>query len=113
MLASVRAYARDSKNGAFYAPLTDKLEELVKLNRLGIKTRQGFYSYSSQEDKTGLRPADSERDEEYKRRVAERLRDYFMNSVENILATGLYSREELAFAVKDYTGTDTDPFKAL
>jgi hypothetical protein len=43
--------------------------------------------------------------------VIGRLRDYFINSADQLIKKGLVTREDLAFAVQDYMGMDEDPFQ--
>ena len=111
MLSSIKTYTKDTVNKTFYSPLIEKMEELVKFNRLGIKTKQGFYDYIQREEKVVRATDTSEGKSVYKRLVAERLWDYYIKSVTSVIEKGLSSREELACAVKDYMGMDTDPFK--
>jgi len=111
MLSSIKAYTKNSSNKTFYAPLIEKMEELIKLNRLGIKTKQGFYNYILREE-TDTEVIDTpEGKSVYKRFITERLWDYYIRSVTAVIEKGLSSREELALAVKDYMGMDADPFK--
>jgi 3-hydroxybutyryl-CoA dehydrogenase len=110
MLSSVKAYTKDKGNQTFYAPLIDKMEELVKLNRLGTKTKQGFYDYMVQAEKVADAAGKPEGISAYKRMVTGLLWDYFIKSVNSAIENGLSSREELAFAIKDYMGMDSDPF---
>jgi len=46
MLASIRNYTENAKNPEFYTPMINLLEAMVDYNHLGIKTGQGFYTYS-------------------------------------------------------------------
>jgi 3-hydroxybutyryl-CoA dehydrogenase len=110
MLSSIRSYTRDSTNKGFYAPLFQKLEELVKLNHLGIKTKHGFYDYSLQQELSSV-PTNSAIDLlDHKNNAADRLWDYYIRSVKSVIDSGICTREDLAFYVKDYLGMDTDPF---
>jgi 3-hydroxyacyl-CoA dehydrogenase len=113
MLSSFKAYTKDSGNKAFYAPMIEKMEELVKLNRLGIKTKQGFYDYMPHDEKVVRATDTSEGTSDYKRMVTERMWDYYIKSVTAVIEKGLISREDLAYAIKDYMGMDTDPFKPV
>ncbi|MCK9399009.1 MAG: 3-hydroxyacyl-CoA dehydrogenase family protein [Bacteroidales bacterium] len=115
MLSSVKTYTKAISNKAFYAPLIEKMEELVKLNHLGIKTKRGFYDYAPLEEE-GIKATDKATDKaedkaDYKRNVTERLWDYYIGSVIPVIESGSCSREDLAYAVKDYMGMDSDPFK--
>jgi len=111
MLSSVKTYTKAIGNSVFYAPLIEKMEELVRLNHLGIKTKRGFFDYALLEEK-GIKTTDKAKDKaDYKRNVTERLWDYYIGSVISVIESGSCSREDLAYAVKDYMGMDTDPFK--
>ena len=110
MLSSVKAYTKDMSNKALYTPLIEKMEELVKLNQLGIKTKQGFYDYMQKEEKVVNATDTSKGKSVYKLMVTERLWDYYFKSVMSVIEKGLISREDLAYAIKDYMGMDSDPF---
>jgi 3-hydroxybutyryl-CoA dehydrogenase len=110
MLSSIRSYTYNSNNREFFAPLLQRLEELVKLNRLGIKTRHGFYDYSSPQELSSTPSYQAIDLREYENNVADRLWDHYIRSVFSIIDSGICTREELAFYVKDYLGMDTDPF---
>jgi 3-hydroxybutyryl-CoA dehydrogenase len=110
MLPSVKTYTLKAENKQFYAPLINKMEELVKSNRLGIKTNHGFHDYAHPEENATIHQHTAEDIAGYKRFATERLWGYYMRSVFSVIESGLYSREDLAYAVKDYMGMDTDPF---
>jgi 3-hydroxyacyl-CoA dehydrogenase len=111
MLSSVNAYIKDIPDSTFYMPLVDKMEELVKLSHLGIKTKQGFYDYRPGEEKIARASGTTDDGSSYKRMVTERMWNYFIRSANLVIERGLSSREDLAYAIKDYMGMDTDPFK--
>jgi 3-hydroxybutyryl-CoA dehydrogenase len=113
MLSSVNSYIKNSENKNFYAQLIQKLEEKVKLNHLGIKTKQGFYDYSNH-----LAPSQENRNTTnetagYKASSIDRLWKYYDESVLSVIESGLCTREELALYVKDYMGMDRDPFTKM
>ena len=110
MLASVRAYTDDALNQDFYAPLVAKMEELTRLKHLGIKSKQGFYDYSAPIKNQSRIIIKEGFPEPYHRQVTERLRNYFLNSVKSVLESGFIAADELAEAIKDYTGMDKAPF---
>jgi 3-hydroxybutyryl-CoA dehydrogenase len=110
MLSSIRSYTRNSANREFYRPLFQKLEEMAKLNHLGIKTKHGFYDYTPLQDGSSSASAKTSEQSEYKQAVANRLWDCYMRGVNSVLESGICSRQELGFYVKDYLGMDTDPF---
>jgi 3-hydroxybutyryl-CoA dehydrogenase len=107
MLSSIKSYTLNSGNLKFYSPLLLKLEEMVRLNHLGIKERKGFYDYPFQEeiessDSDGL-PAD------YEKNVIGRLKENYLRSVASLIDSGISTREDLTFYLKDYLGIDSDP----
>jgi 3-hydroxybutyryl-CoA dehydrogenase len=110
MLSSVKSYIQNADNKKFYTPLIQKMEELVKLNRLGIKTRHGFYDYAHPEESFALNRNEAIEATEYKNIVTDRLWGYYIQSVLSVIESGMCSREDLACFVKDYMGMDTDPF---
>ncbi len=110
MLSSIRSYTHNCINKVFYESLFQKLEELVNLNFLGIKTKRGIYDYSTPPEILQPQSAKTENLSEYKNNVADRLWGCYIGSVNSVIESGICSREELAFYVKDYLGMDTDPF---
>jgi 3-hydroxyacyl-CoA dehydrogenase len=110
MLSSIKSYTRNSENPGFYSPLLNKLEELVRLNRLGIKNKSGFYEYSQPAEEMPIN-ADTDKDHEaYKNTVTKRLWDYYSSSISSVLESGVCTKDELKGYIKDYLGTDNDPF---
>ena len=77
---------------------------------MGVKNKIGFYDYSqpgelfSTNSNTDLDP------DGYRKIVVERLWGYYIQSVASILKTSVCTREELRAYIKDYMGTDNDPF---
>lgn len=110
MYSSIRSYTRNIPDKEFYLPLLKKLEEMVRLNKLGIKTKSGFYNYSPHE-KSDTTISDPLNDfSGYRVNAAELLWGCYIQSVNTVIQSSLCSRDELAFFVKDYLGMDTDPF---
>jgi 3-hydroxybutyryl-CoA dehydrogenase len=107
MLASIRTYTQNDENRDFYAPMKDTLEEMVIRNQLGIKTRRGFYEYPGTPFTGG--PV-AENKVPARQVIRDRLWGYYLRSVSSVIESGLCSREELAGYLKDYLGTDNDPF---
>jgi 3-hydroxybutyryl-CoA dehydrogenase len=110
MLSSVKSYTQNAENKEFYEPIIQKMEELVKLNRLGIKTRHGFYDYAHPEESSVINCDEANEAAYYKNTVIDRLRGFYSRSVLSVIESGICSREDLAFYIKDYMGMDTDPF---
>jgi 3-hydroxyacyl-CoA dehydrogenase len=106
MLASIRSYTRNSHKKEFYGPLLDKLEELVSQGRLGLKTKAGFYDYCQPGSSGPPEGTEELPGEEYPDFVVQRLKDYYLDSVNAILNSGRVNREELSVAVCDYLGTE-------
>ncbi len=110
MLSSVKTYSRNSENIEYYSPLIKKLEELVLANRLGLKTKSGFYNYdNSLIENIDNKPINSDL-ENAKQEALVTLKNYFYKSVRNVINLKICSPEELRLAVKDYMGIDHDPF---
>jgi 3-hydroxybutyryl-CoA dehydrogenase len=113
MHASIGAYIQNADNREFYAPMMNELWAMVKENQLGIKTGRGFYDYSG---KTGTprndRPVTGKKNAS-RQEVRDRLWGYYMRSVASVIDSRLCSREELAGYLKDYLGTDNDPFRRI
>jgi 3-hydroxybutyryl-CoA dehydrogenase len=110
MLSSIRSYTRNSTNKEFYKPLIQKLEELTKLDHLGIKNRQGFYDYSTTRELSAPSPDTAAGVPDLKSDAARRLWGYYNRSVISVINSGICNLEEFASHVKDYLGMDTDPF---
>jgi 3-hydroxyacyl-CoA dehydrogenase len=110
MLASIRSYTANSGDKAFYAAMTNALEAMVNRNQLGIKTGYGFYDYSLKTVAHNSGNQDGKKQISSSQEIKERLWKYYMRSVDSVLDSGLCSREELAVYLKDYLGTDNDPF---
>jgi 3-hydroxybutyryl-CoA dehydrogenase len=110
MLSSVKSYTQNVENKEFYTPLIQKMEELVALKQLGVKTKHGFFDYTHQEVSSA--PSQNATDEiaEYKNNVKDRLWEYYIRSAIEIVESGWCLREDLAGYVKDYMGMDSDPF---
>jgi 3-hydroxybutyryl-CoA dehydrogenase len=105
MLASIRAYTKNSRNKLFYEPLIRKMEEMVENNRLGVKTKQGFYDYPIPAGQQNvLNDSGDENEEDYLKSAEKRLEDLFMRSAGYIMGQGLVSPRKLAEMVADYTG---------
>jgi 3-hydroxybutyryl-CoA dehydrogenase len=110
MLSSVRSYTRNSTNEEFYKPLFQKLEELAKLNHLGIKAGHGFYDYKAHRELSEPSQDPGEDRSDYITNAADRLWGYYTRSVNSIINSGICNRDVLASHVKDYLGIDSDPF---
>jgi 3-hydroxybutyryl-CoA dehydrogenase len=110
MLSSVRSYTKNTDNYWFYAPLINKMEELVRQNQLGIKNKIGFYDYSQPDESSSTNPDTDNDPDGYKKMVVERLWGYYIRSVESFIKSGVCTKEELSIHIKDYLGTDNDPF---
>jgi 3-hydroxyacyl-CoA dehydrogenase len=86
------------------------MEELVKQNRLGIKNKHGFFDYTVPGESDSPISNSNNVSDIYRKKVKERLWFYYLRSVEAVLKSGVCSKEELSFHIKDYMGIDSDPF---
>jgi len=105
MLASIRAYTKNSRNKLFYEPLIRKMEEMVAENRLGVKTKQGFYDYPLPARQESMIHESGDMNNDYLKSAEMRLEDLFMQSARSVIDQGLVSPQKLAEMVADYTGT--------
>lgn len=110
MQSSIKNYIEDYPYKEFYAPLLSKMTELVNANCLGIKTRIGFYDYSSPGETGEQNQFSGKISQEDESSVADRLWDYFIGSVNDILKTSACTRQELSIAVMDYMEMEREPF---
>jgi 3-hydroxybutyryl-CoA dehydrogenase len=113
MFSSIKSYTQNTDNREFYSPLLEKLEELERLNQLGIKTKHGFYDYSNPLESSSIQNFSEISSHGYSNLILERLWGYYIRSVNKVIDNGICSREDLAFYVKDYMGMDTDPFTLI
>jgi len=110
MLASIRNYTENAKNPEFYTPMINLLEAMGDYNHLGIKTGQGFYTYSGKKGTHSAVVTIAEKGEAEWNSAKDLLWGYYLNSVASITKSGLCTSDELAGYLKDYFGTDNDPF---
>lgn len=108
MLASIRNYTDKAPDRRLYGPLIARLEELVRNNNLGLKTRKGFYDYNQpiiveNDDHNYESLSNALTDEAEKR-----LKAKFKQSVKNVLDACRISQADLNEAVIDYLGADHD-----
>ena len=112
MLSSIQNYVANLNDKEFYVPLLSKLKELVASGQLGIKTKSGFYNYPPDVSNTGNDFPEQEF-EDYKHKATEQLKGYYKQSVLSVIELKQCSREELAEAIQDYMGMETDPFAMI
>jgi 3-hydroxybutyryl-CoA dehydrogenase len=110
MLSSIKAYSQNSKNIEFYYPLIKKMEELISENKLGLKSKIGFYDYRNGQSECIVNRFNVSVNEDVRQNVLNRLKNIFNLSVQKIIDLKICSVEELKYAVKDYMGIDHDPF---
>lgn len=110
MLSSVKSFTRGKKDKGFYKSIIIQLESLMKENRLGIKTKHGFYDYRQSVNGQSIAGNFMNNREQYEHQVIDRLWKHYIESVNFVIDEQLCSREDLTFAVKDYMGMDSDPF---
>jgi len=113
MLASIKSYTQNSGNRDFYSPMISVLESMITRNQLGIKTGCGFYDYSGRTITPPAGEPAAAKKEPARQVVKDRLWEYYMRSVSSVIESGLCAREDLAGYLKDYLGTDDDPFRMI
>jgi 3-hydroxyacyl-CoA dehydrogenase len=105
---SVQRYAEYAGDTGFYEPLIRKLDRLVSNGMLGCKSGEGFYRY---EDRESHDTAACE--EPVRREISSVLRALYINSACRALEARICSRDELEFALKEYTDAEKGPFAIL
>lgn len=113
MLSSMRAYTQNAENKEFYAPMIHVLGTMVTRNQLGMKTGRGFYDYNGKTETPFSGGPVSGKKGPARKVVRDRLWGYYMRSVASVIESQICSREELAGYLKDYLGTDNDPFERI
>lgn len=108
MLASIKNYIENYNNKDFYMPLINKLEELVKQNKLGIKTNHGFYDYSNNEKERKIQN-DNKNINQYKTAIINKLKYTFINSSYKYAENKICTLEEIEYAMKEYMGIEKGP----
>lgn len=110
MLSSIRAYTQNAENKECYAPMMNMLGTMATRNQLGMKTGHGFYDYPGKTEALFTGDPVSEKKGPAREVVRDRLWGYYKRSVASVMESQICSREELAGYLKDYLGTDNDPF---
>ncbi len=113
MLTSVINYTRNSDIPEFYEPLKNILQDKVAANKLGIKTKSGFYDYSNVENREKQNPHPDINREDYKKKVIKRLTNSYLNSAKDIINKGYCSSQDIEYAVKEYMGCDEGPVSMI
>jgi 3-hydroxybutyryl-CoA dehydrogenase len=108
VLPSVIRYNEYGEDAALCEPLVRELQRLVSLGRLGCKSGEGFYRYG---DGKGADAASC--DAAVRREISSVLRALYINAACRALETRICSREELEFALKEYTDAEKGPFALL
>ncbi|NVO03660.1 MAG: 3-hydroxyacyl-CoA dehydrogenase family protein [Bacteroidetes bacterium] len=100
---SISNYIEDFDDKSLYLPLLNKLQELISENKLGIKTKAGFYNYP-------LLPAEETIIDEVKiQEIIKVLNNHYENSAKAIIEKNICKKEELNFAIKEYMGVENGP----
>lgn len=106
MYNSINQYIKDKKNKNFYIPLLGKLKEMMDNNKLGLKTKAGFYSYAPDNSDKAISVDDNK---EYKKKAATRLVITFINSVYKAVEKKACTFENVEYSMKEYTGASIGP----
>lgn len=113
MLSSIRAYTQNAENREFYAAMMNVLGAMVTQNHLGMKTGRGFYDYPRKTETPRIESRVNGNKRASRQEVRDRLWGYYMRSVASVIESHICSREALAGYLKDYLGTDNDPFERI
>jgi len=109
MCSSVKKYINYSEDKNKYFPIIEGLEKLVKLDRLGLKNKKGFYSYPKDDDfdinnfKENPQTINTED-------IENQLVEVYKKSARNIVDQGLCSKNDLEYSISQYMDTDISPF---
>lgn len=103
MLYSVRQYLKTIGEYDFYQPLLRELEHLLLRGKLGVKTKQGFYSYPRQSEKHEASIID-------KTIFLNQIVGWYLNPILAVYRQGICSREELEHITREYLSAEISPF---
>jgi 3-hydroxybutyryl-CoA dehydrogenase len=106
MHQSVVNYTEQAEDKDFYKPLINALVDLKSKNRLGIKTKAGFYDYTV--NSAILSELSSQIENESA--IVNNLKMLLSNSASIIIEKGVCTPDVLAYAVKEYMALDELPF---
>ena len=101
---SVLNYTGCLPDREFYLPLIRALQSLISGDRLGRKNGAGFYDYPEPPPATDSAPAGDEDTAEML------LSALYINSAFKALERGIWSRDELEYALTEYTRNAVGPF---
>ncbi len=96
-------YEKDKKH---FMPLMDYMQKSISNNRLGVKTKCGFFSYINIEDTIPILDKD-------KKQIATSLANSYFSSYNWIIENNLCSKKDLIFAMNEYLDTDTEKWNDL
>jgi 3-hydroxybutyryl-CoA dehydrogenase len=108
MLTSIENYITNYDNKDYYIPLIHKLEELVKQNKLGIKTKEGFYNY--QNEKASNNEINKNKNQ-YINNTIDKLKYIFINSSYKSVEKKICTFDEIEYAMKEYMGIEKGPIE--
>lgn len=106
---SIKNYTVYSENKSLYQPLLDHMAELVKENKLGIKTSHGFYKYPGENQSKYSQVRGINR--KYEESVIRRLRKWYLEAANRFVNKGYCKKNKLNYAVKEYMNCEKGPFE--
>lgn len=104
MLQAIRNYTAD--NPLPYRIMITKLEELISENKLGVKSKSGFYDYTGVNTKQGSVLIRND----YYFLVLERLTSAYVMKAQDLVNKGVCDKATLEFAAKEYMNSEQGPF---
>lgn len=104
MLQAIKNYT--ANNPLPYRIMIAKLEELISENKLGVKSKSGFYDYTGVNTKQGSALIRND----YYFLVLERLTSAYIMKAQELVNEGVCDKETLEFAAKEYMNTEKGPF---
>ncbi len=108
---SIDRYTEKAKNRGFYQPLLNHLGNMIRKNRLGMKTAQGFYTWEAQQRVTPDNINQKSSIEACNGSIKDRLRGWYVDAATRFVEQGYCTEEELTFAVKEYMDCEKGPFE--
>ena len=104
MWQSVKNYMAYEKNPDFYRPMIEILEQKVKEEKLGKKTKEGFYDYPVKTASSNTEITPKQQD------ALLQITRWYLDGVFDVLNRKICIKKELEFLVTEYMQVEKSPF---